>query len=130
MDKTVRVWDINRQQELADKRKQVAESFSIRAAISPNMKYMAVYNTGVISIYDYETNALLEVKKSPYSEGIVFSANDSYLYSIEGTNNFERYNSYIWQSFYIPSYLELYNKYKYLRNFHLSAEERKEYYIE
>lgn len=126
MDKTVRVWDINRQQELVAKRKQVVESYSIMAAISPNMKYMAVYNTRVISIYDYVTNALLEVKQSPYSEGIVFSANDSYLYSIESTND----DSYIWQSFYIPSYQELYNKYKYLRNFHLNAEERKEYYIE
>ena len=130
MDNTVRVWDINRQQELAAKRKQVIHAYNIRAAISPNMKYMAVYNTGVISIYDYVTNALLEVKQSPNSEGIVFSASDSYLYSIEGTNDSKRYNSYIWQSFYIPSYQELYNKYKYLRNYKLSDEERKEYYIE
>lgn len=130
LDKTVRMWDIHRQQELAGKRKQAIEGDTIRAAISPNMKYMAVYNAGVISIYDYVTNALLEKKQSPNCESIVFSANDSYLYSIEGTNDFERYNSYIWRSFYIPSYQEMYNKYKYLRNFNLSTEERKEYYIE
>ena len=124
-DHTIRVWDIENNVEIKQKRNRVSNGYYTLSAISNDLKYIATSNQNDIYIYDYYSNKLIDVISSPNCNSIMFSKDNQFLISINKVNDEE----YTISTHYIPTIDELYDKYKYLRNYELTEDEKLEYHL-
>lgn len=125
-DNTSRVWDIILKEEIVEKRTLLLNCK--RSIISPNNNYKVLTDGKVIYLYDFDNNTLLENIPSPDGttiEDIMFHDDDNRLFVQTRKGN--QYSIYRHE---IIPFKELYDKYKYLKCYYLSDQERKRYFLQ
>lgn len=127
-DYTLRVWDTNNGEEIQEKRLFFPSidyygTANLRdAKLSADNKYLAVFVGKSINLYDFASMSLLEtiaIPEDTYSIDFSDNSNELLVYGKSG----------LFKHDIIP-FLQLYNKYKSLRTFPFSKEEKRSYFIE
>jgi len=126
-DHTIRVWNLSSQKEIENLRIQINEKVKC-SAISRDMRYLAITDGENIHIYDFNNSFNVSDIKSPNCSSIWFSEKgDLFSQNAIETDTLTTYDVYRYK---IPSLDDLYEKYKYLKSYYLSPEERRKYYLE